>query len=506
MTATVGFDIGTSSVKVIVVSTDGRTLALSSRPVTLSAAGSGRLEEAPEDWWRALGAASAEARGALPTGTEIRAIGLSGHMSGLVLLDKAMKPVRPCLLLADSRGTREAADLKESVRARIVEQTGNCPSSAFTFGKLLWVQKQEPASFSRATWAVSAKDYILARLTGSVSTEPTDAGNFLLLDPDAARWDEVLMGLLDLPPGLFPPLRPPSQVVGTLTAAAARETGFAPGTPVVAGAADMACAAVGSGTLTEGIAAMSLGTASPIIMPVSRIDRALVGRFTFHPNAVAGSRYALASILSGGRSYQWLQKVLRQAGAASVDFAELDRLASGSSTGAGGVLFLPFLTGTGSPDWRESGRAAWLGIGAATTLAELTRSVLEGVAFNCRECLELFHGRGGKTSEIVVSGGGAKSRLWLQALADVTGLTVRALEEREASALGAAVLAAAGCGQFSSISEAAAAMVRRAESRQPEARQNERYGELYTAYLTAKRSLVAVDEALAVVRDGGLPT
>jgi len=505
MTATAGFDIGTSSVKVLIVSPEGKTLGFASSPVSVRPAQSGHLEEEPEDWWRGLVSALGKARAGLPRGTEIAAIGLSGHMSGLVVLDKDLEPLMPCLLLADTRGSEEAANLPSRVRARIIEQTGNCPSAAFSFAKLLWAREHRADVFSRAAWVVSAKDYILSRLTGNVSTEPTDAGNYLLLDKSAARWDDELIESLGLPQ-VFPQLRSSSEKAGELTGSAALDIGLAPGIPVVAGGADMACTAVGSGTLSKARAAMSLGTASPVIIPVSGIDAELVGKLTFHPHALPGSRYALASILSGGRSYQWLQRTLQEACASKVELEDMDRFASRSVPGAGGVLFLPFLTGTGSPDWRASGRAAWLGLGAATSMADLCRAILEGVAYNCRECLELYLARHGRLSGITVSGGGARSDLWAQILSDVTGLPVTTVQIREASALGACVLAAVGCGMFPSIADAVSAMVRLGESREPDARKYSLYSGLFDAYLLAKSSLAAVDDSLASARQREWPT
>ena len=500
-----GFDIGTSSAKVLIVSSEGKVLASSAAPVTARTPKPGQLEEVPDEWWSALVRALEAARASLPGGTEIEAIGLSGHMSGLVLLDRDQRPIMPCILLADTRGAEEAAALDDGIRLKITDQTGNCPSTAFTLAKLLWVRRHETRFFSKTAWAMSAKDYVLCRLTGNVSTEPTDAGNYLLLDRSATGWDARLIESLGLPPGIFPPLRLPSQKAGELTARAAAETGLPAGIPVVAGGADMACTAVGSGTLSEGDAAMSLGTASPLIVPTREIDRALIGKLTFHPHALTGSRYALASILSGGRSYQWLKGLLREAGTADVDFQALDGHPGRGAPGSGGVLFLPFLTGTGSPDWRSSGRAAWIGLGAETALPEIARAVLEGVAYNCRECIELCRRQGRQISRIVASGGGAVSGLWLRILADVTGLSVQALEMREASALGAAVLAGVGSGAFADIPEAVSGMVRLKEPIQPDARRGELYGQLYQGYLLAKRQLAGVDDALQAARGGGLP-
>jgi xylulokinase len=489
-----GFDIGTSSAKVLLVSTDGKIVASSASPVRASSPRSGEMEEAPDDWWAALRIALSAARASAPRDTTISAIGLSGHMSGLVILDERCRPLRPCMLLADVRGGAEAARMAPSTRARIVEQTGNVPSEVFSLAKLLWVMENEADLFKRAVSVISPKDYLLCRLTGEVSTEPADAGNFLLLEGSASIWDRGLMDALDLPPRLFPPLRASAEKAGNLSSIAARELGLPAGIPVVAGAADMACAAVGSGILAGGEAAISLGTASPLIMPVDGIDPALVGKLTFHPHAIAGRRYALASIISGGRSYQWLAALLGSAGAAGIDPPSLDVIAEKAPAGSGGVLFFPFLTGSASPDWSSSARAAWIGMGTGTGLPELSRAVLEGVAFNSRECIELCSTSGKPIERLVVSGGGARSRLWQTIFADVTGLPVRALGTAEASALGAAILAAVGSGCFKSISDAASAMVSLGETIAPDSRRAALYDRSYAKYLAAKSRLLSLEK------------
>ena len=499
-----GFDIGTSSAKVVLVSTDGRIVATSASAVHAHSPAAGQLEEDPGDWWAALRSALAAARAAAPSDTTIAAIGLSGHMSGLVILDARCRPLRPSMLLADVRGAEEAAGMPESLRARIVQQTGNQPSEVFTLAKLLWVMAHERDLLDRAAWVISPKDYLLCRLTGEVSTEPADAGNFLLLEAAAPRWDQELVKSLRLPQRLFPPLCVSAEKAGGLSSAAAQELGIPPGIPVVAGAADMACAAVGSGILAEGEAAISLGTASPLIMPVEGIEPALVGKLTFHPHAIAGRRYALASILSGGRSYQWLATLLGDGGNTGIDLPSLDAIAARAPAGCGGVLFLPFLTGSASPDWHTNARAAWVGMGTSSGLPELSRAVLEGVAFNSRECITLCSTHGTPITRLVASGGGARSRLWQAILADVTGLPVRALGTAEASALGAAILAAVGYGAFSSIEEAAAAMVSLGETVSPDAPRAALYDRSYEGYLLAKRQLLSLDDAMTALRGKGV--
>jgi xylulokinase len=499
-----GFDIGTSSVKVLLVSAKGDVVASAASPVTSRSPQPGFLEESPDDWWEALSSALASLRANTSKDVSIAAIGLSGHMSGLVLLGVDHRPLRPCMLLADVRGSEEAAGLSSAIRARIVAQTGNVPSEVFTLAKLLWVREHEPALFARAVFAISAKDYIQCRLTGVVSTEPSDAGNFLLLKGIPAQWDAGLIDAIGVPPRLFPALKPSSEKVGELSASAAKVLGLNAGIPVVAGAADMACAAVGSGILTEGEAAVSLGTASPLIMPVEGIDASLVGKLTFHPHAIEGRRYALASILSGGRSYRWLAGVLNADQGAGIDLGALDRIAARAPAGSDGVLFLPFLTGSASPDWRSDARAAWIGMRAASGLAELGRAVLEGVAYNCRECIELCSRSGKKVQRLVVSGGGARSALWLGIIADVTGLPVQALGTAEASALGAAMLAGVGCGVFKNVTEAVSTMVRLGETIPPDAARTRTYEGSYDGYLLAKQKLLALDDELASVRRGAL--
>lgn len=494
MRGTLGIDIGTSSVKVLLVSSEGEVLAYGAAPVRRATPKSGFVETDPEEWWTAVGSALRSASIGGVSGASIDAIGLSGNMSALLLVGRDGRTLRPAILLADPRGGEEIALLEKGVEERIARQGGNKPSQAFTLAKLLWVRRHEPEIYRRIAQAQSAKDWIRARLTGSSETEPTDGGNYLLLDGEAAQWDGELLDALGLDRSLLPPLVRPFDRVGELTAAAADSLGLPAGVPVVAGAADMACAAIGSGTLAEGEAAMSLGTAAPIILPVEEVDPRLRGHFTFHPHAIPRRRYALASILSGGRSYEWFARLFKAVDNRPPDLRSVDEWSAGAEIGSGGVLFLPFLTGGASPDWHAAARAGWLGITAATGRPELGRAILEGVAFNSRECIELFASSRRPVGRIVVSGGGARSEIWTSIIADVTGIPVEVLACGEASALGAALLATIGAGLHDTIEDAIERMVKRKRSVAPDGRRHERYSALFDYYRAAKRRVAEVDD------------
>jgi xylulokinase len=416
-------------------------------------------------------------------------------MSGLVLTRHDATAVRPCLLLADSRGKTEVEKLPVALREELRARSGNVPSEVFTIGKLLWVRDHEPDKFAATDHVLFPKDFIRMRLTGTASTEPTDAGNSLLLTEDLADWDTTLLERAGLPVGLFPQLLKPTDVAGVLTTRAAEALGIAAGTPVVAGASDMACAALGCGAVTEDIIAINMGTAGTVLRQVADIRSDSIGTVTFHPHAVHGSRYALGSILSGGLSLSWSARAL----APGVPLEELLAGAPLVPAGSGGTLFLPMVAGAGTPWWEPDARGAWVGLNASVNRDYLVRAVLEGVAFNVRAAVEVLVRGWGPPSQIRFGGGGSRSRLWAQIIAGVLNIEVFPITNPEATALGAAALAAVGVGWFDTPLEAANAMVRVSEGVPPDPGDQVQYEQLYPVFHKTYRALRAVDKDLASI-------
>lgn len=419
-----GIDLGTTSVKVVALDDGGRVLATSSshHGITESAHG---VEADPRAWWRSLLAALAE----LPVGLDaVVSVGFSGNMSSVVLVDERLEPVRPAILLADSRGADEIAVLDDDTVAAIVESTGNIPETVFSLSTLLWLRASEPTSLKAASCWLSAKDYLRGQLTGEAATDPTDAYNSLLLQ--GAEWNAPAIESLGLPHRLFPPLRASGAVAGHVTAAAAALTGLPVGIPVATGAGDVAAGIAGAGGLEPGSLSVSLGTSATVEAAVDELllPPEALGRLTVHPTA-DGGLFALGSLLTGGLALNWIRSL---AGAES-----LVGVASEPQPGRG-VIFLPYLAGTGSPDFVAEARGTLFGLTPASTGADLTRALLEAVAFDIADLVDLLGAE--RYQHVRVSGGGSRIAAWPHVLADVLGLPVSTLDAPDLSAIGAAVL------------------------------------------------------------------
>lgn len=435
-----GIDIGTSSVKVLALDSDGHVVAIASAAYPLQHdTYSGSFEVDPEDWWSATCQAT---RTCLAEGSidahEIAAIGLSGNMSSVVLVDHRGKAIRPAMLLADARGSEEVQKIPAALREEIQNTTHNDPTNtAFALSKLLWLNKHAHEDIKRADKWLAAKDFIRLRLTGVAGAEPTDAGNWLLIDPQIPIWQCSWIDKLQLPIRLFPRLHKATDVVGKITREAAEEIGLLEGTAVVAGVADMTSAAIGAGTLQRGDLAVSLGTSTTIIAPLGDTPFPTVwqDKMTYHPFPYPLGNYALGSLLTGGLALNWLGS-LGTITPMSQEIISPEALPP--------LVFLPYLLGTGTPLFDNRVRGTMLGISPQTRLYDIMVALFEAIAFDIRTVIELLSGT---TIDCVrVSSGGANIDTWLQIIADVTGVLVEVVAEKEVSAIGAAVIAASGSG------------------------------------------------------------
>ena len=487
-----GIDLGTSGVKVTLLDRTGQAHATATATYPTLHPKPGWLEQDPEEWWRATVDATRSCVEQV-SHTRVAGIGLSGHMSGLVLAKNDGTVVRPCMLLADARGGTEVDALPAALLEALRLRTGNVPSEVFTIGKLLWVREHGAGSYQAADLVLFPKDFVRFRLTGRAGTEPTDAGNSLLLNGELTDWDTELLAHVALDAGMFPDMLEPAEVAGSLTNGAAQRLGLAPGLPVVAGGSDMACSALGCGAVTQDVVAVTIGTAAQVVRPVPAVQPSRSGTVTFHPHVLAGKLYAMGSILSGGLALSWASKAV----APGVALDALLRAAGSIAPGSGGVLFVPTLVGSGTPWWEPTARAAWIGLGPSAGRGTLVRSVLEGVAFNIRESVEALDDLGGTARELRFGGGGSRSHLWAQITAAVLGRSVRLLANPDASAVGAAALAAVGVGWFDTPQSAASAMVRVLDRIPADATSSATYQRLYPLYKAAFQALRAVDTGLS---------
>lgn len=462
MTYLLGLDLGTSAVKALLLPTDshGETRSLS-RPLSLSVPRPGWSEQDPAQWWEATRSAT---RGLLQQfdlrPSEIRAIGISGQMHGATLLDDRGDVLRPCILWNDQRSGAECEWITGRVGLEnLLHWVGNPALAGFTVPKLLWVRNNEPEVYARIARVLLPKDYLNFRLTGTMATDYSDASGTLLFDVGARRWSDSLAEALGISPDLFPPAVESTAVVGTVTEAAADATGLQEGTPVVAGGADNACAAVGMGVVRSGQVLCSIGTSGTLLAPMDapRVDPA--GRLHTFCHAVPGTWYAMGVVLSAGGSLSWWHNVLQEGGQGDDSFDALLEGAASVPPGSDGLIFLPYLSGERTPHGDPDARGVFFGLSLRHGRDHLTRSVIEGVSFALSDSAHLMRELGVNLDTVRATGGGARSELWRRILASLFDARVLIALSDAGPAFGAAILAGVGTGCWPSLDDAACALV-----------------------------------------------
>lgn len=415
-------------------------------------------EQHPSLWWDGTVAAirSVLATTGVP-GEDVAAIGLTGQMHGLVLLDAADEVLRPAILWNDQRTAAACDAIREALGPeRLIAITGNDALTGFTAPKLVWVRDNEPEVWARVAHVLLPKDYVRLRLTGVHALDKADGAGTLLFDLAARDWSPVVLDALGIDPAWMPPTFEGPEVTGTVTAAAAAATGLRAGTPVVAGGGDQSANAVGVGAVSVGTVALSLGTSGVVFASTDAPLTDPRGQVHAFCHAVPGRWHLMTVMLSAAGSLRWFRDAL----APGVGFSALSDEAATVAPGSDGLLFLPYLTGERSPHPDPLARGAFVGLTVRHERRHLTRSVLEGVAFGLRDGLDLMIAAGMPApSQVRASGGGTASPVWCQILADVLGAEVATVSTTEGAAYGAGLLAAVGAGWFPSVEAAAAAVV-----------------------------------------------
>lgn len=483
MSLLLGLDIGTSSCKAVLIDERARVVAVASAEVPLEIPRPGWTQQDPADWWNAavgatrrVGEIAREAGRGAAGPPEISAIGLTGQMHGLTLLDSHGDVLRPAILWNDQRTAAECDEITRRVGAeRVLALTGNPVLTGFTAPKLLWVKRHEPDGYARIAHILLPKDYIRFRLSGACASDVADASGTSLFDVGRRQWSDEMCAAVDVPRAWLPEVAESPVVTAHVSAAAAAETGLRAGTPIVAGAGDQAAGAVGAGIVREGIVGVTIGTSGVVFAASQRYQPEPRGRLHAFCHAVPGMWHWMGVMLAAGGSFEWLSETL------GVSHETLLSEAAAVAPGSDGLLFLPYLSGERTPHGDPHARGVFFGLSLAHGRGHLARAVLEGVAFGLRDALELLHGMGLKTHDFRVSGGGARSALWRQIVADVFNEPVAAVEVPEGAAFGAALLAGVGAGVFGDVSAAAAAAGPRAEQDAPSVATG-RYAELYLRY------------------------
>lgn len=476
-----GIDTGTGGTRALLIDAEGQEVAAVTAPhEAMRMEHPLWAEQRPEDW---ADAAAIAIRGVLAKagvfGRDVRGIGLSGQMHGLVMLDQGGAVIRPALIWCDQRSQPQVDFINRRLgREKVVEHIANPVLTGFTLPKLLWVRDHEPQHFERMQKLLLPKDYIRYRLTGDFATEVSDASGTALLDVVHRRWSREMMDGLGLDRAVLPALHESSEITGTVSPAAAEFTGLAAGTPVAGGAGDQAASAVGNGIVEPGIVSCTLGTSGVVFAHTERAAWDPEGRIHTFCHAVRDKWHVMGVTQGAGLSLQWFRNQL----APGATYDELMAEAAGAPAGSQGLFWLPYLMGERTPHLDANARGGWIGLTAKHSRADLIRAVIEGVAFSQKDGMKLIEDLGVPVKTVRASGGGARSPLWRQILADVFDCRVATLATQEGSAYGAALLAMTGTGEFASVPEACAATVREAESIEPRRQEAAAYASAWQRY------------------------
>ena len=476
MTALVGLDVGTTGVKALAVGTDGEVLARAERGYPLSTPHPGWAEQSPADWARAAEEALADLQV-----DDVAGIGLSGQMHGLVALDADERVLRPAILWNDQRTAAECAEIEERIGlARLIELTRNRALTGFTAPKLLWLRRHEPEVYERIAHVLLPKDSVRLALTGERASDVADASGTLLFDVASRRWSGDVLEALELPADWLPPALESPTVSGETR----------DGIPVAAGAGDQAAGAVGVGVHEPGPASVVLGTSGVVFaaLPEPALDPEARAHVFCH--AVPGMWHAMGVMLSAAGSLGWLRDAL----APGEPFERLLTEAERWEPGAEGLVFLPYLAGERTPHADPDARGAFVGLSLRHDRGALVRAVLEGVAYGLRDCLEVLRALGCSVTVGRVSGGGARSDLWLRIVASVLGVPLERTAAEEGAAYGAALLGGVAGGVFADVPAAVAACVRVRETVEPDPEWARLYADGYARFRALYPALRATEE------------
>ncbi|NLL37360.1 MAG: xylulokinase [Fretibacterium sp.] len=457
MPVLLGIDIGTSSARALLLDAEGQVLSICQEEYAFDIPELGWAEQDPEVWWRAvcLIVRRALCESGL-SGEDVHALSFSGQMHGLIPLDREGRVLRKGIIWCDQRSSAQVRALREKISAsELGAMTGNTVNTGSLLASLLWMREFEPELFPQIDRVLLPKDYIRFKMTGLASTELTDAAGTLAFDVKNGCWSHRLLDRLGLDLRIFPKVFLPSDVAGALRPEAAEQLGLSPGCLVIHGAADQVMQALGNGMLEPGTASVTIGTGGQVLTLLSapQYDPGLSAH-TFN-YLTRDLWYFLGATLSAGLSLRWLRGQLF----GSLSYKELDALAHAVPPGSEGLIFLPYLLGERTPHMDPEAKGLYFGLSMKHGRGHLIRSTMEGVAYSLKESFVLLDSLGIPVMEVIASGGGARSPLWLQIQADILNHELRLSTASEQASLGAAINASVGAGLFKSYREACSQLV-----------------------------------------------
>jgi xylulokinase len=461
-----GIDISTTSAKAIIIDERGTVLAIGSTSQPISQPKPLWSEQNPKDWWEGVVASIRSALSeAKLSGEDIAAIGLTGQMHGLVMLDSAGNVLRPSILWNDQRTQKQCDEMTEIIGfSRLIELTGNRALTGFTAPKILWVRENEPEVYQKCAHMLLPKDYIRYKLSGAYAMDMAEAAGTSLLNVAKRQWSDDVLAALNIPREWMPTLCEGSDIASEVSAEAAALTGLKAGTPIAGGGGDQAAGAVGMGCVSPDKIGVTVGTSGVVFAPLSQYAFEPEGRLHAFCHSVPNQWHFMGVMLSAAGSLQWYRDTL----APDVAFDTLLAEAADVPAGSDGLLFLPYLTGERTPHPDALARGAFVGLTTRHTRAHMTRAVMEGVAFGLKDSFTLIAKAGLPASyEVRISGGGAKSPIWQQIIADIFEAPLVNVNTPEAGAFGAALLGATGIGAFKDVPSACQATISTGERVEP---------------------------------------
>ncbi len=476
-----GVDTSTTSSKALIINGAGAVVAFASSPHTLQTPRPLWSEQDPQEWWQAVYVSIRSVlKNAGVKAETIAAIGLTGQMHGLVLLDDAGMVLRPAMLWNDQRTQVQCDEIHRIIgREKFIQITGNVALTGFTAPKILWVKENEPEVYAKARHVLLPKDFVRYKLTGDFAMDKADGSGTVLFDLKERDWSGEVLSSLGIPRNWMPPLYEGPEITGYLTPAAASATGLKVGTPVMAGGGDQAAQAVGVGAVKPGIIGLTVGTSGVVFATTSSALIEPEGRLHAFCHAVPGMWHFMGVMLSAAGSLQWYRDTL----APGISFDDLLKEAETVPAGSDGLQFLPYLSGERTPHPDPLARGAFIGLTLRHGRGHMTRAVLEGVAFGLKDIFTLIQNAGlGAIVQMRASGGGVKSPLWRQILASVLEAELTTVGVVEGAAYGAALLAGVGAGGWLNVASACKEVVRLAEITKPNEGQVVIYRTMYPLY------------------------
>ena len=474
----IGVDLGTSAVKLLLMEGSGKICKIVSKEYPLYFPNPGWSEQKPEDWWTQVIAGIKELTSECDK-SQVAGISFGGQMHGLVILDENDNVIRPAILWNDGRTQKETDYLNKEIGTdKLAKYTANIAFAGFTAPKILWVKANEPDNFKKIKKIMLPKDYIAYKLSGTFCTDVSDASGMLLLDVKNRKWSPEMLEICGITEAQLPKLFESYETVGTLKADIAAELGFSTSVKIVAGAGDNAAAAVGTGTVGDGMCNISLGTSGTVFISSKNFSENDNNAIHFFDHA-DGTYHLMGCMLSAASCNKWFMDEIIK----TKDYAGEQKDITEDMLGNNKVYFLPYLMGERSPHNNPDARGTFIGMSMDTTREDMTLAVLEGVAFGLRDSVEVARKLGIKLERTKICGGGAKSPLWKKIIANVMNMKVDVIESEEGPALGGAMLAAVANGEYATVEEAAAKLVKIIDTVEPDPAIAARYEEQYKKFV-----------------------